>query len=97
LLTYALVKQGLDQALADGNKDGRITIDEWLSYAEHAVPDLFQEGYNKGGARRAGNGNARDGYLGKKDDTPVRYQQPTLFDFKKTQNETVLAIIEKGR
>jgi len=94
LLTYALVKKGLEDNEADWQPkpDGRITMGEWLAYAEQEVPKLFNDGKTKGGVQRKGAPDGtRDGYLGSKDKTPARYQQPTLFDFKKAAREINLA------
>ena len=100
LLSYALVQEGLVQRQADRNHDGQITIGEWLRYAEQEVPRLFQEGASKGVVESKGaSGATAHRYLGKRQgdvgadsgDTPARYQQPILFDFYKTQRETVIA------
>ena len=99
LLSYALVQEGLVQKQADTDHNGVLTMGEWLRYAEQEVPKLFQQGYARGGVQRKGApGNTLDRYLGKRQgdvggensDTPARYQQPTLFDFNKTRQETVL-------
>src|SRR5213078_261829 len=43
LLTYALVKDGLDTKKADFRpKDGRVTLGEWLAYGAERVPDLHR-------------------------------------------------------
>jgi uncharacterized caspase-like protein len=43
LLTYALVKEGLDGAKADFRPaDGRITLGEWLAFGEARVPELHR-------------------------------------------------------
>ena len=99
LLSYALVQEGLAEKQADTNQDGEITVGEWLRYAEQEVPRLFAEGYARGGVQRKGApATALDHYLGKRqgdiggggEDTPARYQQPTLFDFDKALRDTVL-------
>ncbi len=41
LLTYALVRDGLDQQRAV--QEGRITLGSWLRYAEQRVPTLYDE------------------------------------------------------
>jgi WD40 repeat protein/uncharacterized caspase-like protein len=44
LLTYALVEEGLKQALADDEpKDGAVLAREWFDYAEHRVPAMQVE------------------------------------------------------
>ena len=41
LLTYALVEEGLRQALSDGEpRDGQIVVREWLDYATSRVPEI---------------------------------------------------------
>jgi hypothetical protein len=91
LLSYALVTKGLEEGAADWQpKDNRITMSEWLSYAEQEVPKLFAEGEAKGAVQRKGApGGARDVYHGPKK-TPARYQQPTLFDFNKGQGDVII-------
>ena len=83
LLSYVLVKDGLDRFLADWKpKNGQITVGEWLSYAAAKVPEFkpaAPTGENKGttvekpaaGAKSAG-------------------QVPALFDFSRT-DDLVLA------
>lgn len=53
LLTYALIRDGLEQRRAAVN--GRITIGSWLAYAERRVPTLYQEVLG-GKIRNASNG-----------------------------------------
>jgi hypothetical protein len=40
LLTWVLVEEGLRGGKADVDKDGKIRLKEWLSYAEGRVPDV---------------------------------------------------------
>ena len=55
LLSYALVTKGLEEGEADlPPKDNRITMSEWLRYAEQEVPKLFGRGRSQG--RRATEG-----------------------------------------
>jgi WD40 repeat protein len=84
LLTYALVRSGLEQRQADFQPpDGRIELNEWLAYAVAAVPKLFAEGDSRGTIGVPGDrGQERAGFLGQRR-TPMRYQQPVLFDFAK--------------
>jgi uncharacterized caspase-like protein len=91
LLSYALVTKGLEEGEADWQPENkRITISEWLSYAEQEVPKLFAEGEAKGGVQRRGApSGTRDVYHGEKK-TPARYQQPTLFDFAKGKADTIV-------
>ena len=93
LLTYALVTKGLGEGEADWQpKDKRITMSEWLSYAEQEVPKLFAEGEAKGGVQRGGAPiGTRDVYHGQKK-TPARYQQPTLFNFAKGSDIEIVTV-----
>jgi hypothetical protein len=44
VLTYALIREGLQQGKADGRPlDGRIELEEWLRYAPARVPSLVSE------------------------------------------------------
>lgn len=92
LLSYALTEEGLRRNLADWQpKDGKITISEWLAYAEKRVPELFQEGDSRGFIRIEGvTRHTRDAYLGA-GRTPTRYQQPVLFDFAREHEQFVIA------
>jgi WD40 repeat protein len=91
LLSYALIQRGLEEGGADWKpRDEKITIGEWLLFAEQEVPKLFTEGEAKGGVqRRSAPDGTRDSYQGSKK-TPQRYQQPTLFDFQRSKRETFL-------
>jgi hypothetical protein len=79
LLTYALVRQGLEARGADYNHDGKILLSEWLTYANDEVPKIWrswQAGTFEGGLK----GTKR---LAKLDDalSHPSGQQPALFDF----------------
>lgn len=43
MLTYALLKDGIEKRLADKNDDGRISLSEWLGYGVARVPQLTDE------------------------------------------------------
>ena len=43
LLTYALVREGLEQRAADEDGDGAVTLAEWLRYGERRVPGLYED------------------------------------------------------
>jgi hypothetical protein len=98
LLSYALVVEGLgpkpfwEQGLADFQpKDGQVLMSEWLAYGQYEVPKLFMEGESKGVIQRKGAPHGtRDSYHGA-NQTPMKYQQPVLFDFSKNQNDVVLS------
>ncbi len=86
LLTYALVKEGLEEHEADFKpKDQLIALKEWLEYGAERVPKLYAEilsgkvpGINR--AVLVGSVSGRRGYQ----------QQPSLFDFSRKDREVVL-------
>jgi len=91
LLTYALIREGLERAGADKDGDGQITLDEWLAYGTERVPLLYDD-------VKAG----RVSELKKKDlhitavlsgasVTKSAFQQPQLFDFKRKRRHLLLA------
>ena len=43
VLTYALLRDGIEARQADHNKDHAITLAEWLAYGVDRVPKLYQE------------------------------------------------------
>jgi uncharacterized caspase-like protein len=43
VLTYALLRDGIEARQADHNKDNIITLAEWLAYGVDRVPKLYQE------------------------------------------------------
>jgi hypothetical protein len=91
LLTYALVRDGLERNEADFKpKDGRIMISEWLSYATQRVPDLYRD-WREGKLRGRRGAEA----LAAPDDRPGRgpSQQPALFDFARNRD----AVIDSAR
>jgi hypothetical protein len=94
LLSYALILQGLEESRADWRPpDGRITVGEWLSFAEQQVPLLFAVGESRGAVEDLENGvRARHAYHGA-GRTSAPYQQPVLFDFAHQRREPVLADI----
>ena len=48
LLTYVLVKDGIEAGKADFKPvDKKITISEWLAYGEVGVPKLLEDAANK--------------------------------------------------
>jgi len=42
-LAYALVEEGINSGLADGDHDGQIVLDEWFDYATDRVPRMGKE------------------------------------------------------
>ena len=95
LLTYALVRQGLEQGAADFQpQDGEIDLREWLAYAVQAVPRLFAEGDARGSITTpiGPGGGTRDGFQGRRRTVP-RYQQPVLFDFGRRENSFRVSLL----
>ena len=91
LLTYALVRRGLENGAADFQpQDGKIDLGEWLAYAVQDVPRLFAEGDARGSiAVKGAPEGTRDGFLGRQR-TRARYQQPVLFDFATRRPDIIL-------
>jgi hypothetical protein len=88
LLSYVLVKDGLDKDLADWKpKDGKITVGEWLSYAAAKVPEFkpAATGENKGTKVENTEDASKTAGAAKK-----AGQVPALFDFSR-QDTLVLA------
>jgi len=95
LLTYALLRDGLDGAGADWQpRDGRIVLDEWLGYGVTRVPRLWElirtgqaiQTKGPGGMKAA----ALAGTAGSLRHPKVGYQQPALFDFRRRPSEVSL-------
>ncbi len=90
LLTWALAAEGIDGdgfGRADRNKDGAITLDEWLRYATERLPGLSEDVRLK----RYSSLTARDFDLVPL--VPVerpKPQEPALFDFTGRPSSTVL-------
>ena len=97
LLTYALVSEGLKSRNADANNDKQIDLNEWLSYAEQRVPNLFDEILNKtfkansmgqnvtprvGDTVRSHESKRRQGITIKLGSATAAVQTPRLFQFK---------------
>jgi uncharacterized caspase-like protein len=99
LLTYALVREGLEAHKAAPDGKGPITIKTWLGYAEKRVPQLYDD--IEAGKLRLVGFEAADAsrQLQAKDPTinPIFYSQtahhaqtPALFDFYKLKNDPVV-------
>lgn len=90
LLTYALASEGITATggKADGDGDGRITLDEWLAYATRRMPSLASDvrlgrlATDSTGARGWVRTNAGAS-------KPV-VQEPSLFDFNSNPSKVVL-------
>jgi WD40 repeat protein len=98
LLTYALVKDGIEAMKADNNRDGQITLDEWLGYGVGRVPVLH---------RAIRNHSLRELFSAEGDKGPVvvgsgdslkskhEFQQPSLFDFALKMRDVMLTAIKR--
>jgi Caspase domain len=92
LLTYALAGEGItsDGGKADADRDGRITLDEWLRYAVQRLPGLSED-VRVGRFGAPGTSASRDFDL--LDATPAarpKPQEPALFDFNGQASPVVL-------
>lgn len=86
LLTYALVRDGLEQGSADFDRvDGVIEVEEWLRYALDRVPSLEAE-VAAGGTRGVE-------VVGDLKADPL--QRPSLFDFSRRPSRVVVAYPER--
>ncbi len=89
LLSYALVRDGLDKQKADYKPaDRKITLDEWLNYGVSRVPSLADD--VKAGKLTAVKGAIPVSADGKQ--KKASNQQPALFDFAKGRKEVVLDV-----
>ena len=91
LLSYALLQDGINDELADLDKDNKLSSAEWLSFAEKRVPELYEE--VKDGKREVLiNGKPRSGVriTSVKQKSSLNLQQPSLFDFKRRKNDNIL-------
>ncbi|MGO6840432.1 hypothetical protein GUK34_28425 [Rhizobium leguminosarum] len=82
LLTYALVKEGLSKETdgslaADTDKDGAVSLKEWLTYAQLRVPHLYED-IVSGKVQKTRDSNPNPALL---QDTERHAQTPVLFDF----------------
>lgn len=96
LLTYALVQDGLQygesepkQRNADHNKNGSLTLKEWLKYGERRVPGLYED-------IRSGKVPVvrRDAYPTDpnwRNKTAQNAQTPSLFDYQRGSDSVVVA------
>jgi WD40 repeat protein len=97
LLTYALVTEGIEQGKADSApKDRRIDIAEWLNYATQRVPMIHQD--VQGGLRSLTTGAVTWTYSARGarplTASPLRLQQPSLFDFRKAAQPPLLLVLD---
>jgi WD40 repeat protein/uncharacterized caspase-like protein len=94
-LTRALIRDGLQARQADANRDGAITLGEWLRYAVERVPvihqqeeDVAQRAQRTPGRRRAGPLSFMSNSAWSPD---ASLQRPALFDFSRRQQDVTLA------
>ncbi len=86
LLSYALVRDGLDDHQADYKpKDRKITLDEWLSYGVDRVPRLAEEVISGKVIASRGKGKDRAAFRvsGGESMKKRTFQTPSLFDFRR--------------
>ena len=85
LLTYSLVKNGLELGLADYQpKDDKLFSNEWLSFTLRDVPALYEKA-EKGELKDLFvDGKPKSGvYVVNKQKSNLNLQQPSLFDFSR--------------
>lgn len=81
LLTYTLLRNGLEKAEADFRpKDGAVLLGEWLQFATDGVPRLARQVLEEQAKGRGAPFKARGS-----EDSLTSLQQPTLFDFRRSQ------------
>ena len=96
LLTFALTHDGLDLELADDPKDGKITMSKWLGYGVTRVPTLYEEALAGHISTAGRDADVRPILIAAAKDSPPPPQQPSLFDFFKELNDTVIATTGGG-
>ena len=87
LMSYALIEEAFvadakGRARADTNSDRRVSVVEWLSYAERRVPSLYVDLQN--GALESKGAILVETHL---TDTVLHAQTPVLFDFDRNLDE----------
>jgi hypothetical protein len=95
LLTYALVVDGLSKARAAGrlrdadlDRNGTLTLKEWLQYGAQRVPDLYHDILS--GKIKAVRRDPRPADANWRDITMRRAQTPSLFDFRRNNESAEL-------
>jgi len=90
LLTYALVHDGFvvkdGKRAADEDRNGQLTLAEWLRWGEQQTPQLYADIQAK---RRDAVSGTRDGTVEARFQSPTagRVQTPALFDFARAGND----------
>jgi hypothetical protein len=91
LLTYALVRDGIEARQADFKpKDGVIGLGEWLEYGADRVPKLYQQ-LREGKVETYGRGEKVRGTIPANETGRRPEQKPALFDFGKKRNDVALS------
>lgn len=97
LLTYSLVKNGIELGLADHKpKDGTVMSSEWLDFSVRDVPLLYQD-IRAGrrdifiGGQKSIDEKARAELVGRK--SAEQLQQPSLFDFGRKERQSPLFMV----
>ncbi len=96
LLSYALLKDGLEAEQADYRpRDRRISMSEWLSYSLDRVPRLHDQ-IRAGDLQRLDGARGTVAVFGAADgeDAPASLQRPQLFDFTARERDTPLANLD---
>ena len=88
LLTYVLLREGLEARKADANHDGVIDLREWLNFGVNQVPVVYT-------AMKDNRFQPLPGWTAARNNCPCPTmskvpQQPALFDFRKVRDEPVL-------
>jgi WD40 domain-containing protein len=92
LLTYVLVKDGIEAGKADFKPvDRRITVSEWLEYGEQGVPKLLEVVGTK--AKQA-DAPVELKDLVQKTSSDIKTQRPSLFDFSRKRRNSILQVIQ---
>lgn len=90
LLTYALLREGLEQNKSDFRAaDKTINLKEWLQYGEFRVPGVYDD-LAAGKLKGIGKGTEIV-HLGQQNQKNQSQQQPSLFDFTRKKSEMILA------
>ncbi len=100
LLTYALVRDGLEKGKADyAPADGKVSVKEWLQFGEQQVPRLYEQikkGEMKELVQPRATAKSRSCVADKRFNvkelttSKVKVQKPSLFDFSRAKRDTLL-------
>lgn len=90
LLSWALAGEGLrpDKPAADFNGDGKVTLSEWLTYANRRLPGLSREQLTVSTASSASDDDGLV-FVNRVKPKP-KLQEPALFDFNREASRLVL-------